>query len=187
MHKVYTRYPGPPQRWTGRSRSKSSLKHWWRQKWQKPKLSYFMHIMRKQFLWKRQRCWGKTTGSRKRARPNMKWTDCKISHRSASRRTEQGCLSQDIVDSTHSEGHQGLEPTQGHTAHRERPVPICLHSVCLLLLHDSRVDQLQQRPFNPGIPKILTTWSFTGKFCQCFRGSLTSNVSFVTVFQWIWG
>lgn len=59
----------------------------------------------------------------------MKWTDCKISHRSASSRTEQGCLSQDIVDITHSEGHQGLEPTQGHIAHRERPVPICLHSV----------------------------------------------------------
>lgn len=38
-------------------------------------------------------------------------------------------MPQGIVAITHSEGRQGLEPTQGHTAHREHPVPICSQSV----------------------------------------------------------
>lgn len=61
---------------------------------------------------------GKIIGSRKRARPNMRWTDCKISHRSESTGTEQGCVPPGIVDITHSEGHQGLEPFKG-TQHTE--------------------------------------------------------------------
>lgn len=64
----------------------------------KPKLSYFRHIMKKQGSLEKTIMQGKIEGSRKRARPNMRWTDCKKEALVMSLKQ----LSRAIVDITHT-------------------------------------------------------------------------------------
>lgn len=53
----------------------------------------------------------------------MRWSDYKRSHTLESIGAEQGCLGQDIVDITYSQGLQESEPTQQLLTHKWQEIP----------------------------------------------------------------